>query len=170
MPAAPMSQPAGRERFNYGFNKVERLQGNVGYLEIGSFANLDEGKDTASTFLSALANFDSIIVDLRQNGGGNTPMAAYEQSRARRIGRGPASRPTPHAGPLLARMPPDEDSRRGVDLASRNGPLLEPVLRAFAPAPPGDRDAVRSGLSMPARHRQRHVGPFLRPHRGLRTG
>jgi hypothetical protein len=38
------------------------------------------------------------------------------------------------------------------------------------PHRPGDRDAVRSGVSMPARRRQRHVGPFLRRHRGLRTG
>lgn len=68
---------APRERYNYGFNKVERLRGNVGYLELRSFANLEEARETASTFLSALADFDSIILDLRQNGGGNTPMAAH---------------------------------------------------------------------------------------------
>ena len=71
---------APRERYNYGFNKVERLRGNVGYLELRSFANLQEGKETASAFLSALADFDSIIIDLRQNGGGNTPMVAYVAS------------------------------------------------------------------------------------------
>lgn len=73
------SAPLGksREHFNFGFNKVERLKGNVGYLDLRSFANLDEGRDTASTYLAALANFDSIILDLRQNGGGNTPMVAY---------------------------------------------------------------------------------------------
>jgi retinol-binding protein 3 len=78
---APVPQSLARERFNYGFNKLESLPGNVGYLEIASFANLDEGsKETASTLLSALANFDSIILDLRRNGGGNTPMAAYVAS------------------------------------------------------------------------------------------
>ena len=78
--AAAMA-PRARERFNYGFNKLESLPGNVGYLEIGSFASTDEAsKETASTFLSALANFDSIILDLRRNGGGNTPMAAFVAS------------------------------------------------------------------------------------------
>src|SRR6185312_16426537 len=72
----PPITPA-RDRFDYGFNKLERLSGNVGYLEIRSFANLDQAKDTADAWLSALAGFDSIILDLRQNGGGNTPMAVY---------------------------------------------------------------------------------------------
>jgi hypothetical protein len=66
-----------RERFNFGFAKIERLSGNIGYLDLRSFANLEEGRETASTYLDALANFDAIIIDLRQNGGGNTPMAAY---------------------------------------------------------------------------------------------
>jgi hypothetical protein len=65
------------ERSNFGFYKIERLEGNVGYLDLRSFANLDEGRQTASTYLDALANFDAIIVDLRQNGGGNTPMVAW---------------------------------------------------------------------------------------------
>ena len=66
-----------REHFNFGFYKIERLRGNVGYLDLRSFANLDEGSQTASAYLDALANFDAIIIDLRQNGGGNTPMVAY---------------------------------------------------------------------------------------------
>jgi hypothetical protein len=77
-PGGPTIAP--RERYNYGFNKLERLPGNVGYLELRSFANLQEAKETASTFLSSLANFDSIIIDLRQNGGGNTPMIAHVAS------------------------------------------------------------------------------------------
>lgn len=78
-PTSPSTTPqaAPVERFSYGFNKLERLRGNVGYLEIRSFANLDQAKDTADAWLSALAGFDSIILDLRQNGGGNTPMAVY---------------------------------------------------------------------------------------------
>lgn len=79
-PAAAAVQAPTRERYNYGFNKVERLPGNIGHLEIRSFANLDEAKATADAWLGALADFDSIILDLRQNGGGNTPMAAYVAS------------------------------------------------------------------------------------------
>lgn len=74
----PSAAPAPlREHFNFGFSRIERLRGNVGYLDLRSFANLDEGRETASTYLDAVANFDAIIIDLRQNGGGNTPMAAY---------------------------------------------------------------------------------------------
>jgi len=77
-PAESSTPPAKvRERFNFGFYKIERLRGNVGYLDLRSFANLDEGRETASAYLDALANFDAIIIDLRQNGGGNTSMAAY---------------------------------------------------------------------------------------------
>jgi hypothetical protein len=78
-PPAKSSTPAAkaREHFNFGFYKIERLRGNVGYLDLRSFANVDEGRETASAYLDALANFDAIIIDLRQNGGGNTPMAAY---------------------------------------------------------------------------------------------
>lgn len=71
------AQAKPHEHFNFGFYKIERLEGNVGYLDLRSFANLDEGRQTASTYLEALANFDAIIIDLRQNGGGNTPMVAY---------------------------------------------------------------------------------------------
>jgi len=76
------SQPAGQqteghERFNFGFFRVERLDGNVGYLDLRSFANVDDGRETASTYLSAVANFDATIIDLRNNGGGNTPMVGY---------------------------------------------------------------------------------------------
>ena len=73
-------KPPPRERFNYGFYKIERLLGNVGYLEIRSFANLDEARETAASYLDSLANFDAIVLDLRQNGGGNTPMAAFVAS------------------------------------------------------------------------------------------
>ena len=66
-PPAKSSTPAAkaREHFNFGFYKIERLRGNVGYLDLRSFANLDEGRETASAYLDALANFDAIIIDLR---------------------------------------------------------------------------------------------------------
>jgi hypothetical protein len=77
-PPKPSTPPAtARERFNFGFYKIENLRGNVGYLDLRSFADVDEGRETASAYLAALANFDAIIIDLRQNGGGNTPMVAY---------------------------------------------------------------------------------------------
>jgi C-terminal processing protease CtpA/Prc len=67
-----------RERLNFGFGKLERLRGNVGYLELVNFSDLrQQSAETASALLSTLANFDAIILDLRRNSGGNTPMAAF---------------------------------------------------------------------------------------------
>ncbi|HLQ46925.1 MAG TPA: hypothetical protein VK137_19425 [Planctomycetaceae bacterium] len=66
----PVTQGAGapsleqRERLNFGFGKLERLRGNVGYLEILNFADLrQQSAETASALLSTLANFDAIIID-----------------------------------------------------------------------------------------------------------
>ena len=73
---ATPSEP--RERLNFGFGKLERLRGNVGYLELVNFSNLrQQSAETASALLSTLANFDAIIVDLRRNGGGHGPMMAF---------------------------------------------------------------------------------------------
>ena len=76
--AGMMAEP--RERLNYGFIKLERLKGNVGYLEITSFQSVDRAADTARDFLGGLAGFDAIILDLRKNGGGNTPMVTLVAS------------------------------------------------------------------------------------------
>ena len=74
--ATPSVEP--RERLNFGFGKLERLRGNVGYLELVNFSDLrQQSAETASALLSTLANFDAIILDLRRNSGGNTPMVAF---------------------------------------------------------------------------------------------
>ena len=77
-PEAAMSSGEQRERLNFGFGRLERLRGNVGYLELVNFSDLrQQSAETASALLSTLANFDAIILDLRRNSGGNTPMAAF---------------------------------------------------------------------------------------------
>jgi len=58
-------------RNNFGFRKVERLPGNVGYLDFRGFASPDQAGETAVAAMSFLAYCDAIIVDLRQNGGGD---------------------------------------------------------------------------------------------------
>jgi len=74
----PARAPEAREPMNFGFVKFEGLRGNVAYLEILTFADLGQlSAETASAWLSTLANFDAIILDLRRNGGGNTPMMAF---------------------------------------------------------------------------------------------
>ena len=57
-------------RENFGFRKVERLPGNIGYLDFRMFASPDRAGATAVAAMNFLAYCDAIIVDLRQNGGG----------------------------------------------------------------------------------------------------
>src|SRR5260370_40623530 len=58
------------ERMNCGFDKVEILSGNVGYLKFNMFADPEVCGPTAVAAMNFLANVDAIIFDLRENGGG----------------------------------------------------------------------------------------------------
>jgi SpoVK/Ycf46/Vps4 family AAA+-type ATPase len=59
---------------NHGFYKVERLSGNIGYLDLRQFEDARWGGETAVAAMNFLANSDAIIIDLRQNGGGSPSM------------------------------------------------------------------------------------------------
>jgi CubicO group peptidase (beta-lactamase class C family) len=79
--------PADRERAramaakrNFGFEKVERLDGNIGYLDLRGFENLELARDTAAAAMNFLANTDALIIDLRQNGGGQPDTVAFISS------------------------------------------------------------------------------------------
>jgi hypothetical protein len=63
-------------KMNYGFEKVERLEGNVGYLDLRGFTDADAGGETAAAAMTFLANTDALIIDLRKNGGGSPGMVA----------------------------------------------------------------------------------------------
>jgi len=69
--AARDKELAAARRDNFGFRKVERLAGNIGYLDFRMFASPDEAGPTAVAAMNFLAYCDAIIVDLRQNGGGD---------------------------------------------------------------------------------------------------
>jgi hypothetical protein len=64
------------ERMNCGFDKVEILPGNVGYLKFDMFADPEVCGPTAVAAMNFLANVDAIIFDLRENGGGDPKMIA----------------------------------------------------------------------------------------------
>jgi hypothetical protein len=59
---------------NYGFMKVERLTGNVGYLDLRYFVASEASGETAVAAMNLLANSNAIIFDLRRNGGGSPSM------------------------------------------------------------------------------------------------
>jgi len=58
-------------RRNYGFERAERLRGNVGYLEIREFVPSELSRSTAAAAMAFLQDTDALIIDLRKNGGGD---------------------------------------------------------------------------------------------------
>ena len=76
----PEQYRAQASRRNYGFEKVERLSGNIGYLDFRGFENPELASETAAAAMTFLANTDALIIDLRQNGGGDPAMVAFVSS------------------------------------------------------------------------------------------
>jgi C-terminal processing protease CtpA/Prc len=62
---------------NYGFKKVEILEGNVGYVDFRYFSGFDSAKKTVDGVLQLIGNSDAVIFDLRENGGGSPEMVQY---------------------------------------------------------------------------------------------
>lgn len=61
---------------NFDFNRVERLRGNIGYLELFSFEPPEFAGDVAAAAMQFLANTSALIIDLRYNRGGSASMVA----------------------------------------------------------------------------------------------
>lgn len=61
----------------FGIARVERLPGNVGYLDLRGFGPTEFVGDAYSAALSLLAGTDALILDLRRNGGGEASSVAY---------------------------------------------------------------------------------------------
>jgi hypothetical protein len=61
-------------RGNYGFERVERLKGNIGYIEVRTFEPAEYGGPTAVAAMNFVANCDALIIDLRRNHGGYPSM------------------------------------------------------------------------------------------------
>lgn len=65
---------------NFGFEKVERMEGNVGYIDLRGFSDHEMGAKTVDAAMNFLANTDALIFDLRRNGGGSPRMVALISS------------------------------------------------------------------------------------------
>jgi len=59
---------------NSGFEKIERMGGNVGYIKFNGFVDPEFGADTVTSAMNFVANTDFLIFDLRDNGGGDPAM------------------------------------------------------------------------------------------------
>ena len=56
---------------NYGFDKVERLAGNVGYLKLSKLVPLGLAQEAATKAMGQLAGSEAVIIDLRGVPGGS---------------------------------------------------------------------------------------------------
>lgn len=63
--------------FNAGFKSAQKLEGNVGYLDLRGFANVYQGGPVADDYMNLLSTSDAIIIDLRKNGGGDPAMVQH---------------------------------------------------------------------------------------------
>lgn len=61
---------------NFDFNCIERLRGNVGYLQLLGFEPPEFAGDLAAAAMTLLAHTSALILDLRHNGGGSPAMVA----------------------------------------------------------------------------------------------
>jgi hypothetical protein len=65
---------AEQRRGNFGFARVERLDGNVGYIDLRGFSGSPDASEAAVPAMNFVANTDALIFDLRRNGGGSPAM------------------------------------------------------------------------------------------------
>ena len=65
---------------NFGFARVERLSGNVGYLKLDKFEMPLLAGETAAAAMRFISGTDALIIDLRDNGGGYSSMATLFSS------------------------------------------------------------------------------------------
>ena len=82
-PVPPADFEAVDRRANYGFRRVERLPGNIGYIDLAFAANIDfkdpksPAQAAADGALALVRGADAVILDLRGNGGGSPAMVGY---------------------------------------------------------------------------------------------
>ncbi len=69
-------QKAYFRSINFGVERVERLPGNIGYLDLRGFSPAALAGDTIVAAMNLLAHSDALIVDLTKNGGGDPATVA----------------------------------------------------------------------------------------------
>lgn len=82
-PIGPGPEPRARQVTDpqeCGFIRSEKLEGNVGYVKFNFFASPDRCGDVATEVVTKVTDADALIIDLRDNGGGDPAMVAHISS------------------------------------------------------------------------------------------
>lgn len=61
---------------NFGFDKVEVLEGNIGYISVHVFHRAEAIGDTLAAAMDYISNTDALILDLREHDGGHADAIA----------------------------------------------------------------------------------------------
>ena len=65
------------ELMNGGFQEAQRLDGNIGYIQLNGFIDREQFEKPAQAAMAFIANTDALILDLRHNGGGDPASVQY---------------------------------------------------------------------------------------------
>ncbi len=76
-PADLAQQGVASRRRNFDINRVERLAGNVGYVQLFSFEPPELAAESLAAAMTLVAHTDALIVDLRHNQGGSPATVAF---------------------------------------------------------------------------------------------
>jgi|CXWL01.1.fsa_nt_gi hypothetical protein len=74
--ALPADRLAELQRVNFGVHAVDRLKGNIGYIDLHAFAPPDLVAGRFAAAMTLLENTQALIIDLRFNGGGSPESVA----------------------------------------------------------------------------------------------
>jgi C-terminal processing protease CtpA/Prc len=60
-----------QQHFNFGFDSIGRLQGDIGYVELRQFGRPEHSAERIAATMTLLADTKALIIDLRRCGGGD---------------------------------------------------------------------------------------------------
>ncbi|WP_444997562.1 S41 family peptidase [Aliikangiella sp. IMCC44359] len=64
------------KRLNFGVEQIQRFSFNIGYLNLTMFSDSHLSSDVIAAAMTVLSNTDALIIDLRDNGGGDPETVA----------------------------------------------------------------------------------------------
>ena len=70
-PVDKAAEMAEESRFNFGFSRVDRLQGDIGYIDLHQFGRLQGVAPRIIATMALLSDTKALIIDLRHCGGGD---------------------------------------------------------------------------------------------------